>query len=79
MVLPRAYCAAKCRLHHRRRNRNPTHASLFTPCCWVRAAASLNEQKDFKRALQAADKALSLDPNNADALKARAAAVEEGK
>lgn len=43
---------------------------------WARAAASLVEQKDLKRALQAADKALMLEPNNTDAQKARTAAVE---
>lgn len=42
---------------------------------WSRAAASLVEQKDFARALKAADKALSLDPKNADTQKARAAAM----
>lgn len=36
----------------------------------------LAEQKDFARALQAADKALALDSKNADALQARAVAME---
>jgi len=37
---------------------------------------SLVEQKDFKRALMTAEKTLVLDARNADALKARAAALE---
>ena len=42
---------------------------------WAQAAASLVEQKDFPRALKAADKALALDPKDADALEVRAAGV----
>ena len=45
---------------------------------WTRAATSLVEQKDFKRALQAAEKALKLDPLNADAKKALEAAKQGG-
>ena len=37
------------------------------PALWSRAAASLVEQKDFRRAQQAAEKALRIDPNNAQA------------
>ncbi len=43
---------------------------------WARAATSLVEQKDFKRAMTAADKALALDPKNEAAQKARAAAAK---
>ncbi|MBX7209949.1 MAG: hypothetical protein K1X78_16650 [Verrucomicrobiaceae bacterium] len=43
---------------------------------WSRAATSLAAQQDFPLALQAADTALKLDPNSAEAKKARDAAME---
>jgi cytochrome c-type biogenesis protein CcmH/NrfG len=45
---------------------------------WIRAAKSLAEQKDFKRSQQAAEKALKLDPLNAEAKTALEAAMQGG-
>jgi WD40 repeat protein len=45
---------------------------------WSRAATSLVEQKDFKRAVHAAEKALKLDPLNSDAKKALKVARQGG-
>ena len=58
------------------------HGIQFLPenaALWSRAAAVLQEQGDAPLALQAAEKALKLDPNNKQALKAKVGAEDEIK